>query len=642
MAINKQIRDKISAQAIEEIQFARQYKQGKIKNWQRNEEMYYGRKVASVESRSNVELGRMQEFVHTLLSKVDNPLIFKFVKTKDAQVRRVARLNSLKKYDSEVGFWDLKDIVGKKQGIIYGRAIYSYYADSYNGYQSHLDNVDVYDFLIDPSGGGIDIEQARYMGRWGVVKDKKELKAGVKEGLYLKGEVEALLDGSGNANQSTQEETNKKYRIQDQNIWLSQKEAYSTTDKYKFWEWYTTFEGDRYYLLIDANGRAIRVEYLEDIFKLKYYPFWTWAAFPDLTEFWTPSYCDYVRDMFLAQNVSINQMLDNSEQINKPQKLVNVSALENLAELKYRRDGLIKTKGDYDASRAIQIIRPPAINTPIEVFNILEGIQEKASGVTAASKGASDEDKVGIYEGNQANAADRFGLLNKSYAFGYKRFANLYECGVKEYLTKKIAIDIIGIEGIEQEEVSYRDIYRKNEKFGIIVEASNAELQVSQVEQKNKLTFLTVNSQNPVQNQKKAYEIGAGIAGYTEDEIKLLMDTEYGNAWIIGEAHRDIEALLDGKRIKPNQHANIAYKQKFVDYMQDHQEDMSDEQFVRITQYLVDLEQTIISNQVRQMNQEFALEQTPVTKGQATEESTIEIKPSYGPTNPVQNTGAQY
>ena len=49
---------------------------------------------------------------------------------------------------------------------------------------------------------------------------------------------------------------------------------------------------------------------------------------PDLTEFWTPS-CGLCTGDLHGQDVSVNQMLDNAEAINKPQKVVNVLAIEN-------------------------------------------------------------------------------------------------------------------------------------------------------------------------------------------------------------------------------------------------------------------------------------------------------------------------
>ncbi len=385
-------RQEIVKQALNELQFSRIYKQGKVGNWKINEDLYYGRKIASEESRANVDLGQMGSFVHTLLSKIDNPLIFKFTKRKTSQLQRVAQLNALRVQDAQKDDWDIKDLAGKKQALIYGRAVYSYSADSVEKYCPHLENVDVYDFLIDPSAGGLNLERAMYMGRYGVVKSRQDIKAGMKEGMYLKTEAQNLLDGSGNATDMTQEETNKINRTVAQNVWKSEKEI-SNPDKYKFWEWYTTYEGERYYLLLQEKGAtAIRVEPLSEIFESGLWPFWSWAAFLDLTEFWTPSYCDYVRELFMAQAVSINQMLDNAEEINKPVKAIDVNAIENLAELKFRKNGYIKFKRGVDIAKAIQILRPPSIETPIATFNLLTAISEKNSGVTAGAMGDAAND----------------------------------------------------------------------------------------------------------------------------------------------------------------------------------------------------------------------------------------------------------
>lgn len=607
--INKQTIDKIAAQSINEIDIARTYKNGKVKSWQSNESMYYGVKETSEDSRANISLGRMQEFVHTLLSKIDNPLVFKFTKRKPSQLSRVELLNSLRRFDADRNFWDLKDIVGKKQGIIYGRAIYAYYASSDKGtYESNLENVDVYDFLIDPSCGGIDIENAFFMGRWGVVKTIKQLKDGVKNKIYNKEAVSRLIESGGNSTEENQEEINKRSRSYDQET-IGDKEN-NNHNKFKLWEWFTTFEGERYYILMDNSGQWIRCEKLSDMFSCNTWPFWTWAAFPDLTEFWTPSYCDYARDLFLAQDASIGQMLDNADAINKPMRAVDVSAIDDVTKLKYRKDGIIPVKKGVDINRAYQTVITPSINTPIQVFEILEGIQEKASGVTAQAKGTSDEKgKVGIYQGNEAAMADRFGLLNKSYSFGYKRFAKLYENGVKDHLIKKIAIEILGPNGVEVKQISKRDLYKKGDEYGITVEASNAEMMASKQDRNEKLAFLASEVNNPMINKKKSFEMRALISGLSEEDVRQLLDTNsYGNEKLISEADRDLESLLMGEVIEINDAANNQYKQRMVDYLRDHKEDINDRQFFAISAYIDSLEDVIFRNEARKLVNEQSQE----------------------------------
>lgn len=70
--------DEITTQCLNEIAFDRSHKQKKIAGWKLNEDLYYNKKVALTESRSNVNLARGQEFVHTLLSKIKNSSRFVF------------------------------------------------------------------------------------------------------------------------------------------------------------------------------------------------------------------------------------------------------------------------------------------------------------------------------------------------------------------------------------------------------------------------------------------------------------------------------------------------------------------------------------------------------------------------------------
>src|SRR5665213_68192 len=621
MIADKELRDKIVTQSVKGIVFARTYKQGKIKNWQKNEQMYYAVKQEPTEAVANVDLGRMQEFVHTLLSKIRRPLVFKYTKRKESQVKRVRLINAVRDIDRKNDNWDIKDLVGKKQGVIYGRAVYNYFADSINGYKPHLSNVDVYDFLIDPAGGGIDMELARYMGDYGVVFDREELEDGIKSGDFLADETNEILLGIGNNTEVNQEETNKNVRMYGQNT-IGKKELQSD-DKFKFWRWLTTFQGERYYLVMQEKaGKAIRVEKLTDLFSETdqfpkgAWPYWSWAAFPELTEFWTPSYCDYVREIFMAQNVSIDQMPDTAAAINKPMKVVNVNAIGHMAEQKYRKNGIIKVKGDIDINKAYQTVTVASIDTPLKVFDALEAIQEKASGVNSDAKGASDPDgAVAIYEGNKAQIAARFGLLDISYSFGYTRFARLHEIGIRDNLTKKTAVDMIGPDGIETVEVSKRDIFKKGDHFGVEVESSSDDMMEGAAEKELKNEFIQkwIDAQNarleqnpnaPLTiNPQKAFEMQGKIAGLKPEEIKELLDVQnYGTNDIMSEADEDIESLLNGEKIDPNPAANNAYLQRFVDWLTDHKKDLDDKTFNAITAYMTSVQPVVVKNEARAVN----------------------------------------
>lgn len=617
--IKKETRDAISAQIRDEIQFARNAKKPKLLGWHKNEDLYYSNKKTVSDERANVNLNEAQGFVNAFLAKINNPFNFKFVKGEEADLKAAQVTNAIKDKDAKIGRWNFKAMLARTQLIIYGRYIFEYHADSTGGYKSHLTNVDVYQFLIDPSCGGEDIEKAFYMGRGGIVRSKKDIQAGIKSGKYLRTEGNELISGTGNLSTQTQED------VDASNRWVAlttSDKVLDRVDQWKFWEWYTTYEGERYYALYtEDGGKIIRLEKLTDVFKSGKYPFFSAAAYPDLTEFWTPSPLDGVREAIMAKAVSINQMLDNGEAINRPMKAFDVDAVKNPALLKYRKDGLIPVKGGTNVNEAIQFFPTTPIQTAIQVFEKLGEIIDINSGVTDAAKGHASETQVGIYEGNQAAAADRFSLISDSEADAQQRFAELYLHGLDEHLTSKVAVEMIGIEGVEFAEVGRKDI-KRNSNFDVMVVTAGTEERMQTTEKRNKLTFLSSkgNDMSGLYNKKVLGEMEATIAGFSYDEIKYMLDTKNdGTSELMAECAEDIQEMLTGKIIPVNDMANTAYMQKIKDYMRDEQEYFMKHPLTLaiFTDYMGRLGPVIMQNMTSEMNKQLTSEGLPSLGGQA-------------------------
>ena len=162
--IKKTIRDEIASQALNEIRFAREEKKQIIARWHKNEDLYYQKKL-DTDSRANVNLNEAQAFVDSFLSKINKPLNWKYIKGEEADFKAAEIANAIKEKDSNLGNWNYKVLLSRKQLVMYGRYIFEYHASSENGYSSYLTPVDVYQFLIDPACGGLDIEKAFFLGR---------------------------------------------------------------------------------------------------------------------------------------------------------------------------------------------------------------------------------------------------------------------------------------------------------------------------------------------------------------------------------------------------------------------------------------------------------------------------------------------
>lgn len=372
-------RQKIATQALAEISFARQAKLPKIDGWHKNEDLYYNKKINMEVGKINVNLNEMKSFVDTFISKINSPWNFTYVRGEEADLQKAKIANAIKDKDRKGGDWDAKALFADQQLVMYGRYIFEYHADSVdNNYCSHLTNVDVYQFLIDPSCGGLDIEKAFYLGRGGILKTKKQLKDGVKDGRYLKTEVEELISGSGNASDVTQEDMQAKNRYIGI---ISAEKTIQTEGVWKFWEWNTTFEGERYTILItEDGGKAVSVNLHTDLFASDKWQYFTCAASPDLTEFWSPSPADGVREPILAKQVSINQALQNSQEINDPVTYFDVGAVHDPdLMIQYMKARKVPMKEGTDINKAVQTRQIPSIQTPFAVYDKLDQIVAVAS-----------------------------------------------------------------------------------------------------------------------------------------------------------------------------------------------------------------------------------------------------------------------
>lgn len=608
-------RDALTSQALKEIDYSYRYKKSRMTSWNKNEDMMspdrigpdghlpYSSKSSVGDNRAEVPLFKMHGFVHTILSKIDNPLTFKYVKGSSADLKKAKLMNAIKEKDGNLGRWNFKDLMGKRDAAIYGRAIYLYLTRNDKGtYKSLLDLIDPKDFLIDPDVGGLSteeedgsgVEKALYLGWWNTKLTRAQLLKGVKDGIYYKKVVEELLDGGTNSKVRTAQDQDKDNR-KGSGV---PRERFKNDNQFIFYTWITTDENDdRYYLVLTPSGDCIRCEPWKGIRKSGKYPIWTWAAFPDPREFWTPSYCDFARHIFMAQEKSINQSLDNSEQINRPQTVINVDYIRNLAQVRYKKDGYIEIEGNTDVNKVIQTRQTPPIQGPFMVYDKLEAIVESETGVTADMKGASDEDTLGIYEGNLMQAGDRFGLLNKSYAEGYYRFAVLHKEGVMQDLKKKMAVRVLGSMGLQIEMVSARDLKPFQDDYDIMVESSTAEAQNNVADSKNKLTFLGAYKGDENINQRLLFETQAEIAGFDTDTVRRLLNThDDGTEEIISEAEEAFELIIGGEKVPLYKDANTAFLQWLIDLSQRYDAVISHDQNMAIIEYISTMKPIVDKN----------------------------------------------
>jgi hypothetical protein len=169
---------------------------------------------------------------------------------------------------------------------------------------------------------------------------------------------------------------------------------------------------------------------------------------------------------------------------------------------------------------------------------------------------------------------------------------------------------MIGLDGVEYREVTKKDLKRKR-NFDIMVSTAGSELSMEATEKRNKLTFLTNNKDRV--NDRVAIEFEAAIAGFNNDEIKALLDKDYGNQELMAECARDIQNIISGKEVQPNIAANTAYLQKLNDFMIDNAENLDEEQKINLQAYFDALQPIVMTNMTRQVNMQRGQQGMPST-----------------------------
>jgi hypothetical protein len=604
--------EKLSSQFVKHRTISEQHKKPRLESWVKIDKLLANKRTDFIDGVVHVPLGKANGFIKTWLSKVDNPLTFKYKHGEIADIKKSLIMNGIREKDQNTGRWNWKDLLGKTQACAYGRAIYFYTARSPKGvYESELSLIDCFRFHIDPRCGGQEKEKARWMGWSGVELEKEELQKMEDNKDCVEENMQILLAMSGNSQEESEEDAYIKNRYSAINN-TGKETTEHDEDVYRLYRWFETIGSQRYVMLVTKSGLVVQAKKIEEEWQSGLYPIWTWATNTSLTEFWTQGELEYQMYGMLAQEASISQMLENANKINQPQRAVNITRIKNLDQLKYRRQSIIEVTGNEDIRGSIQDMQVPSIQTPMIVYDKLEVIQATESGLTAATKGNADEDKVAIYEGNMQQVGDRFGLLNKAYAEGYYDFAILHKNGIMEHLTKSMAVKIVGTEGLSVEKVTKRDIKTLTD-YDILIESSNAESQSNNIDKKNKITFLAGYKGDPSLNQKVIFEYGADTAGFSDDEIQRMSDTsEYATSQIIADASEIFQTIIQKGKADAYEGANMEFVKQLVKLYSKNLSDIDAQQAINIETYIESsleiAQENMAKDMVKQMSEQGAID----------------------------------
>lgn len=585
-----------------------QYRQGRSKAWKLIEDHYYGRVKAGLPGRFNVPFPVMAGFIDTWVSKVDDAPYLRFEPRTEAYYRTNKKVEALwESVASPNDGFDIEsvDLGAKKLAAMSGRAIYKAYGESVDGFKFRTETVDHYDFSCDPMGGGI-FERHNFAHQDNIWKSADDLGEGADSGFYDKRSV-AMLSASMGSDETKQEGGMYKNRSTRLEALGLPGDTYNYRGEAcdEFIESVTRWGGRRYHVIWTyRKGVILRAVPLVEDFRSDLMPWTSWAVKFDPPNFWSPGPADDMVAVAEVIRILLNQELDNRQKQNWGQRAYDPDVFPNGSELEWRPNGLVTVRTGLTQTRQIGTgiyeFQTPQLGGTINLVQWLDSFTGQKTGVTAATQGNAEDAKVGIYQGNMQQVADRFGLYNKNYVKCYADIGRRFLWAAHEHITGKEAVRIIGEKGVQWEYLKGREV---DPTVSVLVKSSATEMQVGQMKKDRKAQALEKIYANPKlvdQVNRKWLVENILVAGDFDDaEIRNAQDLgNDGSREVMARAAEAIEDILSGKSPKLFRGATTGFQQKILDFALDNTDDDL-KLYLKLTEYASAHDQIVMENTAR-------------------------------------------
>lgn len=543
-----------------------------------------------LKNRWNLPLPVIPGYIDTLMSKIDDPPQIDFEREEEADLKVAQKVTKVWEAESgpDKGNWSYVDRAVKKLAIFAGYGTYRYYAESEPKYASHLDAVDFYDYIFEPTGGG-DNEKHLFNGQLNIFRSASQIKEGIKSKQYQNSGGSQLLtamDGLENkeVTQDVIDEKNERYAV----LGLeSQFSTYVGESVTPLAEMCLTYQGTRYYLFFDyKSGHVLRADKLVDVFADDLYPYISWHTHEDIFNFTSKRTLDDIYPVSEGMRVIFNEAMNNLQKRNWGQRAYNTNVFKNPAQLKWKMGGLagVNLPPGTDVRTAIMDLKTEDNTASVErLMTFLDSFLGQKTGITASAQGVSEDDKkVGVLYADLQQVADRLGLLNKSYKEAWARLGKRFVTGCKTHLNEEYAVKLIGLHGVEWDSLKGSEINNLNIK----ITGGNDEAQANEIKKAKQEKAIAQVIELGGGNTTAIKEVILKNADFDENTIKRLLESDMkGDDMIMSEAAQAMQVMvLNPKesleqlmkrndkgeaKLKVNSGATIGYMEKIIDFVED-------------------------------------------------------------------------
>lgn len=566
--VNKEFADKLVSIGAQQLEGGLKAQQDRMKIVTEIIDLNNNKVIEMEDDVFNIPFPILAGHVDQMYSKIDNPPTLDFTVPNKKQLSEKVKAAWSQEMRSTRAGWRRKDRHEKKQALLSGRGVSKIYASSVNNkYRSHYDVVDIYSFVADPTRGFLD--DGNYHGETDIFKTHASLQKMAENGFYDMSQVKKLLTFEDTPRDGGQNVVQNKYsRLKAMGVDI-ETTSFAGQKGVNLTEWIMNYEGEQYYLLFDPKSRIwVRAEKLKDVFANGKSPFVSWATHYDEFNFWTKGIADDIYPIAEAMRFLLNNALENEKRRSRPMRIVDGGALVDINELQeYVPDNVILRQPGKDPN--IVDVVTPEITTTVNLVQYFDSIIQSKTGITDPSIEEKDA-KVGVFFGKLQVEADRIGTINKEYSESYEHKGYRFFWGLKEHLTGKKQVEMLGKKGIKLQELSKVDFKDVDDVDDVLVSGGSREQEQTAIENERQMNAIKELSGAYPDRLNPDWVIKETLkkSGYDDDEIARAVDVKSAaDAELMDEADEAIQQVLLGKMPNLNMAANTQYLNRILDYV---------------------------------------------------------------------------
>lgn len=420
------------------------FRQRRHGDWEMNYSLYRDKVFYNrLTQRQSVNAPLMKWSIKTLLKDIDDAPMLSF-KCRDNDAQKEVFYNEYWKEMARCNKLTIKDIVDKKQVLLYGR---SFKKLNIRDGKFYFEIIDPQDIIVDRYVDPANLDSANYMAHEYIFRTLSSLS---QNSLYDQAAIKRLqlkyatAQGLVKANENNQSLIEKNDRLRDlgdidvDNPQLG--ETYIELVEHYIKIFDSKLKRDIIWFAVTADGEELlckkplheMIGKTADDFWFDHFPFTSWGEDVERTDFWNDGVGDTLRTSNVILNSWTSQMVENRTLRNLGMHYYN-SDLPNFVPQTYEPSAFawfplpLGKEGEIDINKVLMKVDIPELSESLDEIQFIITLAEKASGATGTQQGMTTKDVLlGDIKLALQNAQERTKGMSSLYTDSWEEFGLKY------------------------------------------------------------------------------------------------------------------------------------------------------------------------------------------------------------------------